>query len=191
MASELSDRDYRQDWHTVRLLRLALHSIRTGNGGVGFSQQEIANYAALWLQSIVLEEKVPPACLISLISELLDDRETLPSAPPHRQLPKDDQGTDARIVEPCSAADLVELRAKHIALLELIAGRFRGTNVVGSKGFEMAAAFEASHPEGPDGEPSTASVSAVARKSGKSRDTIRRWRKSHSYRSMVKRLRAG
>ena len=59
-----------------------------------------------------------------------------------------------------------------------------GVNVVGRQHYWAAVNYEASQPDDPSGlKPSKAAVSAVAQKSGATRDTIRRWRKNETYRA--------
>ena len=87
-----------------------------------------------------MEEWVPPAGLVTLITDLLGERGSIPSAPMDVfdcECPKCGTKTPARKFDPVQshAEDLAELQTKHFALGQLIGAHALGVNVVGAKGF--------------------------------------------------------
>ena len=195
MPKEIPEADYERIWNAARILRTALRAKRMNANARGPSQRQIKDYAAFFLQECVLQEWVPPAGLVTLVTDLLDEGGPIPIAPPNVfdiECPRCGGVAPMAVFNPRvdPTNDLTELLAKHLALGPQIAAHIERINTVGMRGFEKAAAFEASYPEDTEeGQPSTATISEVARKASVSRDSIRRWRKSYSYRSKVTRLR--
>ena len=186
-----------------KLLRLTLLSKRRNRSAAGYSQQQIKNFAALMLHHCFFEDWAPPAQLVLVITELLQESKDGQALPKKIAASSGEEGcgcphcnlTDTQTKAERKrnrAADLDELRLANAALGSRVGDHVSGVNTVGGKNFLKAARVEAAYPPDPSlRNPSTAPLLAIEKQTRVSRSTVRRWRRREYYWTLVHRLRHG